>query len=243
MDKNRYAVNYLPLLFSDNPPVIRCLSGIKKKMGLFLVQSFSILPFVLLLSLTFSCTESSQRKGERKCEISTAFFGETVQKDSFWSHIDTAHVLLESRRYSQAKARLLKAKVFAKSQLQADIIELVYEKINTKRKRYSQVTYTSYQEAYIDPYLRSLDIRDLLLAYNYASEYVKDQIENEDALEFPGPLIKRQHVVFFNGTYSIKSYVDVSKSSGEKVRGQFNCEIKLYKDRKNYSLESLEIIL
>lgn len=240
MDKNRYTVSYLPLLFSFNLDAFAiCLRDIKEKVGCFRKKFLGVLPLIFLLSFTFSCTESS----DSSCKISAEFFGDTVEKDSFWSHIDTAHVLLESRRYSQAKARLLKAKVFAKSQLQVDIIELVYEKINTKGRRNSEVTHTSYQEAYIDPYLRSLQIRDLILAYNYASEYVKEKIENEDSLEFPGPLIKRQHVVFFKGTYRIKSYVDIYKSSGEKVRGQFNCELKLYKDRKNYSLESLEIII
>jgi len=239
MHENRYSVSYLPLLFSFNPSLLlKCLSGIRKKVISSLVQFSRVLPLIFFLPLIFSCKESP----DSTCEISNEFFGEIFHKNSFWNHIDTAHILLESRRYSQAKVRLLKAKSFAESQLEFDIIELVYEKVNTQGRKSRMITQTSYQNE-IDPYLRSLNLGDLMLAYNYAAKYVEDKIGEKEHVEFPGPLIKRQHVVFFKVTYRIRSYVDIYTESGEKVRGEFNCEIRLYKDRVNYSLKSLEIII
>ncbi|MEL6252251.1 MAG: hypothetical protein AAFR87_09595 [Bacteroidota bacterium] len=84
---------------------------------------------------------------------------------------------------------------------------------------------------------------DMMLAYNFAAMYVRKRLKDLGEFQFPGALVKKDHIVLYKGSYKIKSYVDVIYGNGTKLRHNFNCEIKVHKDRKRYKIKSFELFL
>lgn len=64
------------------------------------------------------------------------------------------------------------------------------------------------------------------LAYNYAEDFVKENLTSPSTAEFPETLTKKDHVTRLDAsTYKIVSWVDSQNTYGAVVRSKFACTI------------------
>jgi hypothetical protein len=85
----------------------------------------------------------------------------------------------------------------------------------------------------------SNDYSDLLSAYGFAEDYVKQNVKTPSRAEFPGSSEKIKHTTYLGGNvYYIVSWVDSENSFGAMIRTKFSCKIT-FKD-ENVSMSELK---
>lgn len=199
---------------------------------------------VLILLVTgtslLACTDRSERMAyDQVYDV----FGNMENEEDFWLQIDTVHVMIADEEFAQARARLIKTRTSSHNQAHKDIIKTITHKIKVLERRKGDIqAFRQNAQVGFDPYLKSTHPADLMLAYNLATGYIKSLARELESISFPKALEKRKHVVFYEGAYRIRSYASILTLSGKKIKSQFNCDIKLHKDRRNFTIESLEII-
>lgn len=83
---------------------------------------------------------------------------------------------------------------------------------------------------------------DSLLAYNLATECVKQQLKSPSTAEFAGLFEKKNHVTSLGGdVYKIRSYVDAQNSFGAVIRSQWSCTITLRNGGRSYTCADVVI--
>ena len=64
------------------------------------------------------------------------------------------------------------------------------------------------------------------LAYNYAEDFVKQNLKSPSTAEFPKTIEKDNHIKELgNDEYLINSWVDSQNSFGAMIRSKFSCKI------------------
>ena len=67
---------------------------------------------------------------------------------------------------------------------------------------------------------------DPILAYNYAKEFIKENLKAPSTAEFPSSYEKKNHVTNLgNGEYLIRSWVDSQNDFGAMIRSRWSCKI------------------
>lgn len=196
--------------------------------------------FAVSILLGFcACTEMSEYDSyDQVYDV----FGNMEHEEAFWQQIDTTHLLIAEGQYAQAKARLLKVRESIDNKAHQAIINTISHKINTlQREKGDAQAVLNREEKALDPYLHSTSTADLMLAYNLATSYITGLAKELESIKFPGALEKRKHIVFYKGEYRIRSYAYLHTASGKHIRSRFICDIKLHKDRKNFTVQKLEI--
>lgn len=73
---------------------------------------------------------------------------------------------------------------------------------------------------------------DRFYAYSVAKDYIKSRLKAPSTAKFPGSLTHSDHItVLPNNIYEINSYVDSQNGFGAMIRTNFQCKVKLTKDR------------
>lgn len=78
------------------------------------------------------------------------------------------------------------------------------------------------------------------LAYNYAEEFVKDNLKSPSTAKFPDTTEKMNHITELGeNEYQINSWVDSQNSFGAMIRSNFSCKIIF--DGDKVSVKNLQI--
>ena len=81
-----------------------------------------------------------------------------------------------------------------------------------------------------------------ILAYNYATKFVKQSLKSPSTAEFPGTDEKLRQVKHLGDfRYQINSWVDSQNGFGAMVRSGFECIVKIDKENSTYMNEKLII--
>ena len=73
---------------------------------------------------------------------------------------------------------------------------------------------------------------DSILAYNYAQDFIKEQLKSPSTAKFPGTFEKKDHVrPLGNGQYQINSWVDSQNGFGAMIRSRWSCKIIFKNDQ------------
>lgn len=214
-----------------------------KYLSLHRGPSFALFTYLcIILSLFTACKEES--KAEEK--IDDNFYGQLYKEgdEKFWSFMEKASLYISEERYYHAQKALDRAAGFAREPLHRKLINTLHQQIASELNGSdSNVIQTLQEQEEGLQYMNSHAPADMMLAYNYAAMYVRKRLEDLGEFQFPGALTKKDHIVLHKGSYRIKSYVDVIANSGKKLRHNFNCEIRVHKDRKRYKIKSFELFL
>ncbi|MDW3652076.1 MAG: hypothetical protein R8P61_33690 [Bacteroidia bacterium] len=205
--------------------------------------SFALFTYLLILSWLFTACKAEHKPHEK---VQDNFYGQLYKEgdDNFWKFMEEASHYVSIEKYYHAQKALDKASGWAREPLHRKLINTLHQQIASELNGSdSNVIQTLQEQEEVLQYMNSNAPADMMLAYNYAAMYVRKQLNNLGSFQFPGALVKKDHIILYKGNYKIKSYVDVISQSGKKLRHNFNCEIKVHKDRKRYKVKSFELFL
>ena len=205
--------------------------------------SFALLCYLFIyVFLLTACTEA----GSSRAQQPENSFGMVQEEgdEEFWNFMEEASRYISEEQYYHAQKALDKASGWAREPLHRKLINTLHQQIATELNGADTNVIQTLQAQEVElPFMNSHAAADKMLAYNFAAMYAKKRLKNLGNFQFPGALVKKDHIVLYKGTYKIKSYVDVVSYSGMRLRHNFNCEIRVHKDRKRYKIKSFELFL